>query len=309
MRGRIWQCTTDQFRLASADDEAVADLIIQEDLRDHQVQAQRGSPMGAVDVAREGPPPPLESHSPPEEVHSLIRRNRNESLLDALTPLTHHRLLHETQSSAPPSIAEQEPAPSSDTKFLSKRQRLLELEIAGLLACTTSVVSRTDVSVCREGNHGGSGATISGGFVGRCQGPPRELDDVVRKNHSTSPTGTSGKEPRPPAQSRFTGAASKQELWPRRKVKSNGQTMESSQKSVRRYKRPRVAFVFTATRKPVAEGVQLHAADGDAHAGIPIWVLTEQWQTARWRSVRVAHNVGEESALRHAVPQSWLKRQ
>ena len=43
-------CTTDQLRLASAEEEATADWISQPDLPDLQVQTQRGSSMGAVDV-------------------------------------------------------------------------------------------------------------------------------------------------------------------------------------------------------------------------------------------------------------------
>ena len=65
------KCTTDRLRPASADEEAAADLISRDDLRDLQMQTQRGSSMGAVDVAREGPLPPPEPQSPTEEAQSL----------------------------------------------------------------------------------------------------------------------------------------------------------------------------------------------------------------------------------------------
>ena len=40
------KCTTEQLRLASADEEATADLISQDELHDLQGRMQRGSPMG-----------------------------------------------------------------------------------------------------------------------------------------------------------------------------------------------------------------------------------------------------------------------
>ena len=50
MRARFGKCTTYQLRLASADEEAAADLVSNDDWRDLKAQTSTGKPLGAVVV-------------------------------------------------------------------------------------------------------------------------------------------------------------------------------------------------------------------------------------------------------------------
>jgi len=57
MRSRLWKCSADQVRPASADEEAATALLQDPTFQELWKQANNNANTGAVDVHREGPPP------------------------------------------------------------------------------------------------------------------------------------------------------------------------------------------------------------------------------------------------------------
>eukprot|EP00435_Cladocopium_sp_Y103_P027150 s2554_g6.t1 len=83
MRSRLWKCNSDQLRPASSTEELAMQVVTSEQYRDlmSQMRSQR---TGAVDVAREGPPPPQAwrtTMSNSEEGATVIPAERGEGAL------------------------------------------------------------------------------------------------------------------------------------------------------------------------------------------------------------------------------------
>ena len=156
MRARFGKCTTYQLRLASADEEAAADLVSNDDWRDLQAQTRTGKPLGAVVLARRTLEAKSRVHLP--SCPTLHRARRLEASASFAAVEMNRCWAHRTpcligvsfRTRTPsPSLGEPKPAPSSVTTSQPKLHQLPER----LRALSQSSQASNPSSPAEETNH------------------------------------------------------------------------------------------------------------------------------------------------------------
>ena len=119
-QARVWKCKTEQLRLASADEEATADLTPNDDMRGLTGADKKRK---FFESGRRGPGLPEPAPRAAPQGIGFSRRDRIESILDSSTSVCHRRQFQDTQAGASLSLEEPELAQSSVTTSQSQASR------------------------------------------------------------------------------------------------------------------------------------------------------------------------------------------